>query len=452
MPLSYLDALERIRCEAEQDAIAFRSGFERLSIDKAVSRISQVTYRCHEATPKYDTSAMDGYALNSAATQSATPETPIIFRVCGTIAAGDEPLRIDNGTVSDIPPCVEIMTGAPFPQNAGDRQFDCCVRLEDVTAISVSGYPCIGIRKPATFQQNRRLAGGDFSPGDIIISAGQVIQPSHIMALASVGIMEVHVTRKTVVGVFSTGNEVERVCRRGQHHIADANGPYISASLQAQGSEVDFLGTLEDNSDAITHGIRAASNTNRYDVLISSGAVSAGKYDFVPSALQNLHVRQVFHKIAIRPGHPVLFAKIPISARKAVERGVRGDRYEVPFFGLPGNPVASAACLQFLVAPYLKHLQKQSPEPVLEATICQFGDSKPPDRALAQLLLKVPKDLDVFRPGVTQRRIADHLEVTPLEHSSWKVKPFLEANCWIHVPAGQSDVYQGDTVSILASH
>ncbi|RAL09415.1 molybdopterin molybdotransferase MoeA [Aspergillus homomorphus CBS 101889] len=457
MSLSYREALDAIRCESERDAVRFRSYAETVTIYKAVNRISHMTYRCHESTPRFDTSAMDGYALSSAATRSAASDSPAIFRVCGTIAAGEEPLYLEEDAVSDIQPCVEIMTGAPFPQSTRNQAFDCCVRLEDVLLVTVSGYPCIKVEKQATFQQNRRLAGEDFSKGDILVSAGEVIQPSHIMALASAGVHEVRVIRRPAVGVISTGTELGKRCISSLHRIPDANGPYITASLQEQGFEVDFLGILEDNKEATTRGIHKVLNMNRYDILISSGAVSTGKFDFIPSALQSLQVRQVFHKILIRPGHPALFAKVP-SARSALDDSGASDYMdEVPFFGLPGNPVASAACLQFLVVPYLRFLQGQPLEPVLEARAIKAEDAKSSvaynmERAASQALFKVPKHLDVFRPGVINRHSGDRLEVTPMEHSSSKIKPFLGANCWIHIPAGVDEINPGDTVNIVASH
>ncbi|KAH8426192.1 molybdopterin molybdotransferase MoeA [Aspergillus melleus] len=454
MPLPYLESLELIRLEAQYDAARFRSKVETVSIYKAVNRISHMTLRCQKSTPSFDTSAMDGYALSSAATRFASGDIPAVFHICGAIAAGEEPLSIGPDADSDIPPCVEIMTGAPFPQSTPSMQFDCCVRLEDVTLVSVSGCPCIKVERPATFQQNRRLAGGDFSQGDVLVSADETIQPSHIMALASVGIYEASVRLKPVICVFSTGKELDKDCPPSLHRIPDANGPYITASLQEQGFEVDFLGILGDSKEEMTHGIRKAVMMNRYDILITTGAVSTGKFDFVPSALHALQARQVFHRIAIRPGHPALFAKVPSPKAGVVDSDARVDTDEVPFFGLPGNPVASAACLQFLVVPYLKFLQGQPLEPVLEARVMESEHREWPTayNMASEPLFKVPKDLDVFRPGMIHRRTQDCLEVTPMEHSPSKIKPFLGADCWLHIPAGIAEVHTGDTVNIVASH
>src|SRR5699024_9131849 len=128
-------------------------------------------------------------------------------------------------------PCVEIMTGARFPEaTEGSEGFDCCVKWEDVTVLEgkkgcIAGDHYIQVTKPAESQKNKRLAGGDFNKGGVIASPGETIRPRHIMALASVGVSEVEVTRKPKIGVFSTGNELlsSDTQRPGSHRILDAN-------------------------------------------------------------------------------------------------------------------------------------------------------------------------------------------------------------------------------------
>lgn len=471
MPPSYREALHLITTEAHHSASTFPST-ETIPLFHALNRISISTNRSPNSTPEVDTSAMDGYALNSAATKTASPESPIVFCVKGIIAAGNEPVDISGEPETEprdglgaIFPCVEIMTGARFPGAiGGSRAFDCCVKVEDVEVLEVEkrvagmgGNSYIKVVKPAQFQQNRRLAGNDFGKGDVIVSAGEVIRPRHIMALASVGLNEVQVVRRSRIGVFSTGNELlyPDMQRPNLHRIQDANGPYIMTSLEDYGADVEFLGVLDDGADSITRALEYYLHEGKYDMIISTGGVSTGRFDLIPAALQRLGARIIFHKIDIRPGHPVLFAKI--SRRTATQR----ETSEVVFFGMPGNPVASAACLRFLVVPYLQRLRNEEPEFPLKATARRNQHEKRKVKANGStkndsdetLISKFPMEKDVFRPGFFYRRSSNELDVILInDHSSGKIKPFLASNCWIHIPGGQSELHKGYLVDIIPNH
>ena len=413
---------------------------------------------------------MDGYALNWRATSTASPEKPVLFHVKGVMAAGDEPLHLsgapgtDSGLGIDDPttvfPCVEIMTGARFPEAIeGSDGFDCCVKWEDVTVREgkngcLAGNRYIQVTKPTQSQENKRLAGGDFTKGDAIISPGETIRPRHIMALASVGLNEVEVTKKPKIGIFSTGTELlsPDTKRKGGHRIQDANGPYTTAFLNDHGADVDFIGVLDDGLDTMTWNLK--HYLHEFDIIISTGAVSTGKFDLIPAALQRLGSRIIFHNIAIRPGHPVLFANIP---SPPAETGTAVTT-ETAFFGLPGNPVASAACLRFLVLPYLQRLENQTlashfraiaQHDLFQEKAVQHDDATKVGQD-GRLISKFPIEKDVFRPGIFDRRSSDEIEVMLInDHSPGKIKPFLASNCWIHIPHGVSELHSGDTVNII---
>lgn len=468
MPPSYREALNLITTEARHSA-SISPSTEKIHVYHALNRISEHTQRSPQPTPRFDTSAMDGYALNSAATKTASPESPIVFCVKGIIAAGDEPVSVSGEPETElrdglgaIYPCVEIMTGARFPETiGGSRAFDCCVKVEDVEILGVEkrvammgGNSYIKVMKPAQFQQNRRLAGNDFGKDDVIVDVGEVIRPRHIMALASVGLNEVPVVRRPRIGAFSTGSELldPDTQRSSLQRIQDANGPYIMTNLEDYGADVEFLGVLDDGADTITRALEYSVHENKYDMIISTGGVSTGRFDLVPAALQRLGARIVFHKIDIRPGHPVLFAKIP--RREATQT----EKSEVAFFGMPGNPVASAACLRFLVVPYLQHLWSEEPESPLQATARRNQHEKIEVEANGStrngsnetLLSRFPVEKDVFRPGFFYRHSSNELSVIIInDYSPGKIKPFLASNCWIHVPEGQSELHEGAIVDII---
>lgn len=446
---SYNEALDLLITEAQHAPPTT----ETVPLCDALNCISKCEYRSPSSTPKHDTSAMDGYALNAAATRTASPSTPIVFHVAGTMAVSDAPMVISGEPDSDasLYPCVEIMTGARFPEAIeGDhRPFDACVKLEDVDVLVGSGERPSGNRyiqvvKPVDANQNRRVAGRDFSKGDTVVKAGTRIKPRHVMALAAVGVREVEVVR-IKVGVFSTGNELSADARS---RVQDVNGPYVTACLRDWGIDVDFLGVLDDGAETMVSALESRLRGNKYDIIISTGGVSTGRFDLIPTALEDLVARVVFHKIAIRPGHPGLFAKIPMP-----------DTYgpETAFFGMPGNPIASAACLRFLVLPYVQRLQGQSPESAFKATIRRDHNEPQTNGAIKHdingsksLISTCPADKDIFRPGIFHRHPTSKLDVVLInDHSPGKIKPFLESNCWIHVPQGESELHEGDIVDVF---
>jgi molybdopterin molybdotransferase len=430
MALTYTDAVERAEKEARRQQAAFLADSEKCSIFNACDRAVSEPISSPISTPAFDTSAMDGFALQSVTTQGASPERPVTFEVQGTTTAGDEPHSHStlNYPRDGIQPCVEIMTGAPFPVGPDGDPLDCCVPIEDVVLLEnkLSSRRYISLSKPAKWRQHRRLAGGDFARNDRIIGVGERVNPQHIMAMASVGLAEIPVLRKPRIAIFSTGCELmssEAASHRFMIH--DANGPYLSAMLKKYGADVDFRGVVRDSPIAMENALLEALGQNKYDVILTSGAVSAGRCDMIPGVISSIGGRTVFHKVAVKPGHPVLFSVLP-----------RGGQGETAFFGLPGNPVAAAACLRFIVLPYLRTLQCQLRERPQSARL------QVPKSSKAALAFR--KEADIFRPAILSpcRQTVQIIE----DHSPGKTKPFLHANCWAHIPSGVEQVCDGEAV------
>lgn len=432
---------------------------------ESTGRIAARNIRSRLTTPEFDTSAMDGYAISSAATRDATPESPLIFHVKGAIAAGDEPKSwttrsVDDGGIAGA--CIEIMTGARFPEpGPGEEELDACIKMEDTMYISspspydrqghVSLKPAkfIVVVRPVPRCANRRFAGEDICEGDTVIRAGQMICASHLMPLASVGVQSVAVQPMPIVRVFSTGKELLREQNEvangaNQPHgrdklhtadpressIRDVNGVFLTAAFREVGAESQFLGQLADETkdiaDAVSHILSSNPPPN---VIVTSGGVSVGKFDHVRGALeQHVHgTRILFHGLAIRPGHPVLFAMLPNMAGR-----------ETAFFGFPGNPGAAAACFRFLAVPYVRHLLGQSPETANKASFV-------PQRTSTQC--RKNQNNDCFQPGRVGTGEGGRIVVAEVGRSEGPAKlwPFVEANCWVHFRKG--DHYeQGDLV------
>ncbi|RYP61298.1 hypothetical protein DL771_010175 [Monosporascus sp. 5C6A] len=298
--MSYTAALQRIR-DIARDQRRRRSSTgsqERVPITEGVGRIAACDHVSPLSTPEFDSSAMDGFAISSAHTLHASPETPASFRVRGIIAAGEEPPVIPDGVVEDIPLAVEIMTGAKFPTGeTPGGPFDACVKYEDARYCPEQ-EGIILVSKPVSRNANRRFAGEDIARGDIVLEAGQTLGTTHIMPLASVAIDSVLVVKRPSVGVLSTGKELVS----GQAAVRDVNGPFLTVACREAGASASFLGTITDDRDILMKEIGEITRQSVYDVLVSSGAVSAGKYDFVRTALEAIGGEVVFHGLAIRVG------------------------------------------------------------------------------------------------------------------------------------------------------
>ncbi|KAJ4009512.1 hypothetical protein NW752_009103 [Fusarium irregulare] len=391
---------------------------ESVTLAEAIGRFAARDYLSPISTPEFDTSAMDGYAISSSLTNLATPETPVFFCIRGTIAAGDKPKSIFPQDHMALESCVEIMTGARFPE--GEEILDACIKVEDTVRIS-GKVPCIAVSKPVSRYANRRFAGEDIQKGEVVLRKGTLIRSSHIMPLASVGIGAIEVFKKSKVCIWSTGNELTSETS----HVRDVNGVYLTAASQEAGAEATFMGSIQDEVESLVRSIRERLEVSTTDIMITSGGVSVGKFDHVRQALEILGAKIVFHGVSIRPGHPVLFALLP------------SPFGEVAFFGLPGNPGAAAACFKFLTVPYIRLLLGQKPEEPVLARLenLELGSSAKkaimdaPNRGLT---------CDRFRPGIldlTGRERTVHEAPSVLGPA--KMKPFVQANCWIHIEANE---------------
>ncbi|KNA98441.1 hypothetical protein FOXG_02794 [Fusarium oxysporum f. sp. lycopersici 4287] len=409
MTTTFLFARSKLESTAKevQKSRRTKDYYEVVPIEEAVGRVSACDHFSPISTPEFDTSAMDGYAICSASTRLASAEHPAFFCVKGTIAAGDDSLTLPSRHTRDGPePSFEIMTGGRFPQGELGEVFDACVKVEDTIRIAAKEPglgTCIAISKPIPRYANRRFAGGDIQKGDLVMKKGVTIGTSHIMPLASVGI-------KTT-----------------QSHIRDVNGVYLTAASKEAGADATFGGSITDEVDALVQTIKDRLGSSAVDIMITSGGVSVGKFDHVRQALETLGATIVFHGVAVRPGHPVLFALLPSAWG------------EVAFFGLPGNPGAAAACFKFLTVPYISHLLGQEPEKPVLARLenLQLGSSSrksimdAPNRGL---------NCDRFRPGVLQMTGGEGLTVHEAAGvlGPSKMAPFVQANCWIHIKANEA--------------
>ena len=281
--------------------------------------------------PAGTNAAFDGFAINSKDTNKLNKNNPQNFKILKIISAGDNP-KLNKIKKYET---VEVMTGALIPKG-----FDTIIPIEKIIFHLNNKY--ISINSKIKTNQHIRHAGSDYKKKDLIVKKGTIIQPSHILAFKTLGIKSIKVKKKPNILFFSTGNEISNNKNIVDWKVRNSNSHYIkSLSNNFLFNYIDG-GILRDKNERLFKKQIEKSINSKIDIIITSGAVSAGKHDFVPSVVKKFDLSNFFKGVSIRPGKPILFAKL-----KGLDKAI---------FGLPGNPISSSACFRFFVYPYLLNI------------------------------------------------------------------------------------------------
>jgi molybdopterin molybdotransferase len=312
--------------------LAFQKTFEWLPSPEVITLpLAQSLYhilasplRADRPLPPFHKSAVDGYAI---APPKSTP--PLRFEVVGLAKAG----KAWEGTLQPDQAC-QIMTGAPVPLGT-----DRIIMVED-TLREGNTVQLFQVGKP---QQHIQPKGIEVCQGDQVLNPHTLIRPTEIGTLASFGKAEVSVYRKPKVAVVATGDElVEPHETPGPDQIRNSNGYSLCAQIQANHFNCDLLGIARDTRESISAFLEKGFH---YDVLILSGGVSMGEYDYVKEVLLQHRAQFQYDKIALKPGKPLVFGKVPSTF----------------LFGLPGNPGSSFTTCELFVIPFLRGFAGYSP-------------------------------------------------------------------------------------------
>jgi molybdopterin molybdotransferase len=268
--------------------------------------------------PPFDNSSMDGFAVRAVDVVDASDSSPRSLRVVADIPAGSHPtISLAAGEAA------RIMTGAPIPAGA-----DAVVPVEDKDFDHRdAGTPAPGkvqIFKPTKVGANRRPRGMDLHAGEVVLHTGRLLKPQDLGLLAMLGVATVLVYRKPRVALFSSGDElldVDAPLQQGK--IRDSNSYTLAALVQEAGADAISLGVAKDNQDSVTRLLERAVELN-VDLILSSAGVSVGAFDFVKQVIES-YGKMDFWRVNMRPGKPVAF----------------GEYKQIPFIGLPGNPVSA---------------------------------------------------------------------------------------------------------------
>lgn len=311
-----------ITVQQAEDIILSQSqdfGTETISYLHASGRILAEDLTADRDLPPFDRPTVDGIAIRYAAYEKGVRS----FDIKAIQSAGEPPLSVDSETE-----CIEIMTGAAL-----DHSMDTVIRYEDITIHNGSASINADIKKG----QNIHLKGRDKKAGEVLVKADQVITPVIMGILSSIGKTSVSVKKLPKIIIISTGDEMVSAESVPNHYqLRRSNGITIQSVIKKYNIEADIL-HLQDDYEEIRNELSRCIRT--YDILLMSGGVSMGKFDYLPEVCEELGIEKLFHKIKQRPGKPFWFGK---------------NKDQKLVFAFPGNPVSVFMCLHRYFIPWLE--------------------------------------------------------------------------------------------------
>ncbi len=344
--------------------------------------------------PPFNRSAVDGFACRRA-------DISLELEVVETVRAGQFPVQnVAQGQ------CTRIMTGAPVPQGA-----DCVIMVEETTEISPGKIRFTGEKT----KTNISPFAEDVKTGACVLKAGTLIAPQHIAIMAAVGYVNPLVYCKPKVAIIATGDEiVEPHMKPGLSQIRNSNGCQLTVQATQAGTEAHYLGIAPDAEEDTFRILNEALDQS--DIVLLTGGVSMGTYDFVPKILEKAGINILFRTIALQPGKPTIFGTI--GAKRV--------------FGLPGNPVSSFTIFEILVKPMIRKMMGVK-EPVRPMRLPLGTDYQ---RKRNDRMQWLPVEI---REG----------KVFPLEyHGSAHIFSLAEAGALAAIPLGTTNMNAGDLIDV----
>lgn len=389
---------------------AWQGEIETVSIMDSYGRILGEDVVADHDVPHFDRSPYDGFAIRAEDTKEAASNHPIAFEVIGEIGAGS----VFRDEVKAFQ-AVRIMTGAAIPEDC-----NAVVMLELTEGFKQDGKTYMKLKRPFTAGDNVSFQGEDVKKNHVLVQKGTVINPGVAALLATFGYHEVAVVKRPVVGIVTTGSELLEVHESLEPgKIRNSNSYMIAAQIERAGGTVRYYGQLADDLETCYKAVKTAME--EVDILITTGGVSVGDYDYLPAIYEKLHATVLFNKIAMRPGSVTTVA------------GVNGKL----LFGLSGNPSACYVGFELLVHPIIQtFLHRTEPHVYRADAILQkdFPKANPFTRFVRGKVEIVNGCLQVMPVG--------------LDKSS-AISSLADANAFIVLPGGTRGFEAGMPVSVL---
>jgi molybdopterin molybdotransferase len=389
-------SVEQAKNILAREAQAGKTKAVKVPLGEALLCVLAEAIHARYPSPPFNQSAMDGYAMVSRDVSGRRP-----IRVNGELAAGHTGVQtLAAGSA------IRIFTGARLPRNA-----DLVIPQEFVT--ETEGGLLVFDYTQFKTGDNVRKSGSQFGKGERLLPKGTRLLPEQLALAAAAGSSRVSVFRKPLIHIVITGNEL---IRPGDRYTAgkvfETNSLMLKGALQLAGFPEAAVHYCRDEPGLIRRTLLRQCRTA--NVILFSGGISTGKYDHVKQVLAQLHARELFYKIAQKPGKPLYFGKL---AKKYV-------------FGLPGNPAASLTCFYEYVLPFIRQISGQPPEA-----------HAPCSRRLAQTYTKKGGLAHFLKGKIT----GDRVEILPGQES-FKLLSFRYANCLVYIPAGMETIREGEEV------
>ena len=378
---------------------------ERVSINDTVGRVLAAEIIASFPQPRFDNSAMDGFAVRAVDTKGASKKSPIDLKMVGVISAGSP-----GNVVVSTGQCAQCMTGASIPQGA-----DAIVIVEDS-----SGYESgseVQMYTEVQEGQHIRREGEEIHLGDLLINDGTRITTAEIGTMATFGYKDIQVYRKPKLALFATGDElVEPGNDLLPGQIYNSNIYVFEDLARRAGAEVVLKNVIKDDKDSLKTFLADAFDS--CDMVISSGGVSMGKFDYVRDVFMELGVKEHFWKVAQKPGRPLFF----------------GSNSASLIFGLPGNPVSAFIGFMEYVWPVLESMTGQSRAKTISAVL---DESFPLDEVKTRYIFGNTWLEDSQLICAPSKKVGSHMLTSS-----------LKANCIIIAEPGDKPLKKGDQIRV----
>ena len=386
---------------------------KKISIPDSLNRVCAKNILSPSINPLANNTAFDGFAVLAKETRYLSKKRVKKFKILKTIGAGDNP-KIKKYQKNSS---VEIMTGGIVP-----KPFDSIIPVE-----KIKYYPS-EIKPTHIFVDSEvkkfsfiRFAGEDYNLKDVVVKKGEVIQPKHIMALTTLGIKDLYVKKKPKIIFFGTGKEIVDYKKKNisNWQVRNSNNHYFTSFGKSLHYQIIDGGVIKDNEKRKLKEKLRKKLKSDIDIFVTSGAISAGKFDFIPKLINELSFKTYFKGISIKPGRPIMLSKF--------------KRKEKLFFGLPGNPISCAAGFRFFVYPLLRNSLGMLKEKKFKAKLINKYSKQKNFTHFARCLI------NVNAKGLGELQVLQGQQ-------SHRIESFVKANCWGIFPGGKEQFKSGDIV------
>ena len=386
---------------------------EEISTSDSLNRVCAKNILSSSINPLSNNTAFDGFAVLARETKGLSRKKIKKFKILKTIGAGDDP-KINNYQKNSS---VEIMTGGVIPE-----PFDSIIPFEKAKYFPSKQRPTHII---VDFEVKKfsfiRFAGEDYNLKDVVIKRGELVQPKHIMALTTLGIKNLYVKKRPKIIFFGTGDEIVDYKKKNisNWEVRNSNNHYFSSFGKSLHYQIIDGGVIKDSEHKKLKEKLKKSLKSDIDVFVTSGAISVGKFDFIPKVINELSFKTYFKGVSIKPGRPIMLSKF--------------KKKEKLFFGLPGNPISCAAGFRFFVYPLLRNSLGMLKEKRFKAKLINKYSKRKNFTHFARCLINV-NPIGLGELQVLQGQ------------QSHRIESFVKANCWGIFPGGKEQFKSGDII------